>query len=112
MEIASSPLGAIYSSLYESGPVAPTDATVDPGADCPSSGGHACWYPRLAALGAPTFTNAGYGVDCTTCEVGVAIRTLSTAAVYGLIIARPVAVPPPVTFNWLTQVAPHLPVQA
>ena len=111
MMTAYSPLSTVYEAFYATGPVAPTDSSIPTPVNCPPTGGADCWYPRRAVLGAPTLTNTGVGLLCATCEVGVASRPMQVVTYYGIVLSRPATTPPPVTFNWFTQVVPHLPPQ-
>ncbi len=94
------PAAADYNLMYTSAWRASTSHM--PG--CTNQMSAACWGGRDGALGysAPERTDVGLG--CTTCEVGIGVRVLSTRyAAYVLLIARPAKSPPRMTFTWASE---------
>ena len=67
---------------------------------CTNAHAAACWGARDGLLGSVTTLRGGVGLGCTTCEVGVAAKTLGIFEEFIIIVARPAHAPPKTNFKW------------
>ena len=92
-------LEADYGWMYEDG-WAGTRATTD-NIDCTSASSNGCWGHRDELLGSSSANpNAGVGLGCTDCEVGTGFANTAGNGSEVVLIERPQATPPAMTFTW------------
>lgn len=92
-------LEADYGWMYEDGWGGSKAATSN--IDCTSPGAGGCWGHRDALLGSSSFNmSEGVGLGCTDCEVGTGFAVVRQDGSEVVLIERPSAAPPAMTFTW------------
>jgi hypothetical protein len=95
---AFSVLSSDYTWMYDDGWGG--SASVTSNIDCHSPHGPACWGHRDELLGSDPGFNPGVGLTCRNCEVGVGFSMVRGAGSYVVLVERPAAAPPKLTFAW------------
>ena len=96
-------LAADYIWMYDDGWGGSAAATSN--VACTSAHAAGCWAHRDELLGSDPGYNAGVGLTCADCEMGVGFASLSGSSSFVDLIEKPAGAPPAMTFTWAEELA-------
>jgi hypothetical protein len=97
-------LEADYGWMYEDGWGGSVSTTSN--IDCKSVASNGCWGHRDEILGSSSYNpSAGAGLGCTDCEVGAGFAVVGQNGSEVILIERPAAAPPAMSFTWASELS-------